>query len=76
QMARSPSPGLVVAVSDRARTLKVMARGYADLKAGKPMTPQALFPIGSLSKSFTAAALMADYDEGRFDPNRPFQAYL
>src|SRR6185295_2002313 len=35
-----------------------------------------LFAIGSISKSFTAIALMQLSDEGRFDPQAPIATYL
>lgn len=52
------TPALVVAVTDRTRTLGVIAHGYADIKAKIPATRDSLFEIGSISKSFTAIALM------------------
>ena len=69
-------PGLVVGVTDRGKTLAVFTHGYADLKARQPVTQQTLFEIGSISKSFTAIALMRAFDEGRFDPQRPVSTYL
>lgn len=74
--AASPSPGFVIAITGRNRTLKVVAHGYADLKTKTPLTPESLFEIGSISKSFTAIALMQLFDEGRFDPQAPISKYL
>jgi len=72
----STQPALVVAVTDRQRTLGVFAHGYADLKAKTPIAAASLFAIGSISKSFTAIALMQLFDEGRFDPSAPITTYL
>src|SRR5215471_3103713 len=69
-------PALVVAITDRNRTLGVIAHGYADIKTKTPATAESLFPIGSIGKSFTALALMELFDEGRFDPQAPLVNYL
>jgi CubicO group peptidase (beta-lactamase class C family) len=70
------TPALVIAVTDRSRTLGVIAHGYADIKTKAPATTESLFPIGSIGKSFTAMALMELFDEGRFDPQAPLATYL
>jgi CubicO group peptidase (beta-lactamase class C family) len=69
-------PALVIAVTDRNRTLGVIAHGHADIKTRMPATTESLFPIGSIGKSFTAMTLMELFDEGRFDPRAPFATYL
>jgi D-alanyl-D-alanine carboxypeptidase len=69
-------PALVIAVTDRNRTLGVIAHGHADIKTKAPATAESLFPIGSIGKSFTAIALMELFDEGRFDPQAPLATYL
>ena len=48
-LARMNVPGLVVGVTDREKTLRVFAHGYADLKAKQPVTQATLFEIGSIS---------------------------
>ena len=68
--------GLVVAVTDRDRMRLVATRGYADIARKQPVTPDTRFAIGSISKSFTAIALMQMADEGRFDPDAPIARYL
>jgi D-alanyl-D-alanine carboxypeptidase len=75
-LARSDTPGAVVAITDRERLLNVSAYGYADLKARIPLRTDARFPLGSISKSFTAIVLMQLSDEGRFDPAKPLSTYL
>src|SRR5438552_12680049 len=66
--AGSTSPGMVIGITDRNRTLKIGAYGYANLRSKTRITPETLFEIGSVSKSFTAISLMELFDEGRFDP--------
>jgi D-alanyl-D-alanine carboxypeptidase len=75
-VASTSAPGIVVAVTDRNHLQKVFVHGYADLKTKRPLTPNSLFLIGSISKSFTAVALMELRDEGRFDSHAPISNYL
>src|SRR3546814_14351340 len=67
---------LVVAVTDRNRMLMVASHGFADIDRRPPATPGPRFAIGSISKSFTAVALMQMADAGRFDPTAPIARYL
>src|SRR5262245_50121265 len=69
-------PALVVAITNRDRTLGVIAHGDADIKTKTPATADSMFEVGSIGKSFTAMALMELMDEGRFDPQAPLTTYL
>lgn len=75
-LASSSAPGVVVGITDRAETKKIIVSGYADLKAHTPLTSDSHFAIGSISKSFTSVALMQLADEGRFQPQAPITRYL
>jgi CubicO group peptidase (beta-lactamase class C family) len=72
----STVPGMVIGITDRSRTLKIGAYGFADLKSKSRVTAETPFEIGSVSKSFTAISLMELLDEGRFDPQAPVTKYL
>jgi D-alanyl-D-alanine carboxypeptidase len=74
--ASTAAPGMVIGITDRTRALKIGAYGFADLKSKTRVTPETLFEIGSVTKSFTAICLMQLYDEGRFDPEAPVNKYL
>ena len=69
-------PGLVLAVTDREKSLRVVPFGYADLSSGRPMQPSSMFEIGSIGKSFTNVALMQLRDEGRLHLHEPVSRYL
>ena len=58
QMALQHVPGLSLAVIDHGRTVKLKSYGKANLETGTLMTPDSVVQIGSLTKSFTAAAVM------------------
>ena len=69
-------PGLVLAVTDREKSLRIVPFGYADLASGRTMQPGTMFEIGSIGKSFTNVALMQLRDEGRLDLQAPVSRYL
>jgi len=75
-MQKYGTPGLTLALTTKDSLLYVGTFGYADIKLRTPVTEATLFQIGSVTKSFTALALMQLFDEGRFDPERPVQFYL
>jgi CubicO group peptidase (beta-lactamase class C family) len=52
------------------------ARGQADREAGKPMQPDALFRICSMTKPITSVAVMMLYEEGKFLLEDPVAQYL
>ncbi len=68
--------GAVMLVADKDKVLDVAVVGYADLAAKKPMRPDHLFWIASMSKSITAAAFMMLVDEGRVKLDDPVEKYI
>jgi D-alanyl-D-alanine carboxypeptidase len=76
ELATSAIPGLVIGVTDRHQVRMVIVHGDADLKAHVPLTANSRLAIGSISKAFTAIALMQLAQEHRFDPNAPISRYL
>ena len=69
-------PGMAVAVTDRQELLRVSTYGLADVAAQTPVTPEMLFEIGSISKSFTSIALLQLREEGLLDLQAPVTRYL
>ncbi len=69
-------PGIAIAVTNRERTLRVATYGYADIAARTPVTPDTLFEIGSIGKSFTSIVLLQLHDAGRLDLHAPVTRYL
>jgi len=55
---RSDAPGCVVGVKRAAATPLVRSYGAADLEHGVPNMPDTVFEAGSVSKQFTAAAIL------------------
>ncbi len=52
------------------------ALGYADLEHRVAATSETRFPIASLTKPFTGAALVKLHEEGRIDFDAPIQRYV
>ena len=67
--------GAVVVVQDGA---VVMAKGFGsrDLETGKPSTPDTIFGIASLTKSFTSLALLMLEAAGELRLEHPVRKYL
>jgi len=75
-LERSIAPGVSVALTDREQTLHVAGIGHADPVARIRVEPGHLFQIGSISKSFTAIALLREWEAGRLDLHAPVTEYL
>lgn len=68
--------GAVTLVASEDKILDVETIGYADLATKQPMRPDTLFWIASMSKPFTATALMMLVDEGKVRVDDPVEEYL
>ncbi|MFC1634025.1 serine hydrolase domain-containing protein [Planctomycetota bacterium] len=68
-------PGLSIAVVDREGIL--WTAGFGRTGRGKqPVTPETLFSIQSMSKTFTAVAVMIAVQDGLVDLDTPIATYL
>ena len=64
-MAEWRIPGVAIAVVRRGEGPLLRCWGKRDIGAGAPMAPDTVFPICSVTKSFTATALALLVDEGQ-----------
>lgn len=62
----SEAPGFALSIVKEDSLLYQHAFGYADTEAGIPYTNQTVQPLGSVSKTFVAAALVRAIDLGYF----------
>lgn len=74
-MADNYPPGMMVAVATRDRVF-VKAYGLADWETGAPATPDTLFRIASISKTFVWTSVMMLVDEGKLDLGADVNGYL
>jgi len=70
------TPGLALGLTDRARPLATIVRGWANIDASSPVQPGHRFQIGSISKGFTAMAVLREVEAGRIDLDAPVTDYL
>lgn len=73
---RLATPGVAIAATDRDRCLGLVLEGEADVAAGTPVAAHHRFQIGSVSKGFTALAVLQQVEEERIDLDAPVTAYL
>jgi CubicO group peptidase (beta-lactamase class C family) len=62
ELRQTGTPGAAVVVIENARP--VLARGFG-VEAGAPVSVDTVFPVGSVTKTVTAAAALALVDDGR-----------
>jgi CubicO group peptidase (beta-lactamase class C family) len=74
QMAASRIPGLAVVIVQDGQV--VLLRGYGEAGPGRPVTPQTQFYLGSVTKGFTALAVMQLVEQGKLELDAPVQRYL
>jgi CubicO group peptidase (beta-lactamase class C family) len=71
-----PCAGLAVAVIRDGTVAWFYGHGLADVAAKKPITEDTVFRIGSITKTFTAIAVMQLWEQGLVDLDAPANDYL
>jgi D-alanyl-D-alanine-carboxypeptidase/D-alanyl-D-alanine-endopeptidase len=72
----SHAPGLVYGIVADGRLVHARAFGVQDLEARRPVTADSLFRIASMSKAFTALAILKLRDEGRLSLDALAETYV
>ncbi len=75
-MADGPIAGLSVVVAQGRRIVHAKGYGYTDLENELLASPETVYPVGSITKQFTAAAVMQLVEEGRLRLGDPITRYL
>lgn len=75
-LAAHEAAGAVTVVVTKDRVLHLEASGFADLATGKPMQPDSLFWIASMTKPITAVAILLLQEDGKLDVAAPVARYL
>ena len=68
--------GGVVLLARHGKIAHLGAYGMMDVEAGKPMTPDTIFRIASMTKPITSVAVMMLYEEGHFRLNEPVSRFI
>jgi len=75
QMNNLGIPGVALGIVQDGQIVHLQGFGVAD-SSGRRVTPQTPFVIASLTKSFTALAVMQLVEEGKINLDAPVQTYL
>jgi CubicO group peptidase (beta-lactamase class C family) len=75
-VADGRTAGVSFAVTRGGKPLAGGAHGFADLENRVPAAPDSVFAIGSLTKTFTAAAVLALADDGKLSLDEPLSRWL
>jgi D-alanyl-D-alanine carboxypeptidase len=76
EMKSQGIPGMTVAIAKNGVILYTQGYGYADLNTHQPMPADAEMQIGSITKQFTATAILQLQDTGQLDIDRTVISYL
>lgn len=69
-------PGMVWGVVMDGRLVHARGAGVQDVESRRPVTPDSLFRIASMTKSFTALSILKLRDEGKLALDAPAETYV
>ena len=76
EMQKRRIPGLALAVVRNGTVVKMKGYGLANLDHDVPVTPDTVFELASVTKQFTAAAIMTLVEEGKVQLDDPILWHL
>lgn len=76
EMARSSTPGAVVAVISGDKVVFTKAYGYSNLETKAPLTTDMIFRLGGPSTLFTSLAFLTLAEQGKIDLQKPLGTYI
>ena len=75
-MSVNDVPGISVSLVHNNEIAYQNGFGYRDVLNKKPVTPKTVWPIASITKSFTAVSAFQLVEQGKLDLNKPIKEYL
>jgi CubicO group peptidase (beta-lactamase class C family) len=75
-MANWKVPGVAIAIVKDGKVILSKGYGLRDVKNNLPVTTNTMFPIASITKSFTVATLASLASEGKLSWDKPVRDYL
>jgi CubicO group peptidase (beta-lactamase class C family) len=69
-------PGMAAVIANRDGIVWTAGIGLADVAAGTPATPDTLFRVASISKTFVALSVLKLVEEGRLDLDAPVKSLV
>ena len=76
EATQGDSPGAAVLVAKDGEILYQKGFGFANLEESIPVTPETKFRIGSITKQFTAAAILKLQEDGLLSVNDPLSKFI
>ncbi len=76
EMKRRQIPGLALTVIKSGKVIKMKGYGLASVELNVPVTPDSVFELASLTKPFTATAIMLLVEEGKVGLDDKISKYL
>ena len=76
ELTRTKAPGAQLAIVWKNQVILSRAYGIADRSAGAPMTAETRIPIGSITKSFTSAAVLREVASGTLRLDAPVAEFF
>jgi len=70
------APGCVILVASKDQIIYRKAFGLADTKTKKPMQPDMIFRLGSMTKQYTAIAILQLVEQGKVKLSDSIQVYV
>jgi CubicO group peptidase (beta-lactamase class C family) len=75
-IAKNEIAGAITVVVSKDKTVHLETTGFADVATKRPMTPETLFWIASMTKPVTGTAILMLQDEGKLNVADPVAKYL
>ena len=69
-------PGAAVIVTENGKTVYAAGRGLADIERKTPIGPSTIFRMGSITKQFTAAAVLRLAEQGKLSLDDPLSKFV
>jgi D-alanyl-D-alanine carboxypeptidase len=76
EMKKRLIPGLALVVIQNGEVIKTKGYGFANLEHEVPVTPDTVFELASVTKQFTATAVMLLVEDGKIKLDDPIVEYL
>ncbi|MEA2942378.1 MAG: hypothetical protein QOD09_2907 [Bradyrhizobium sp.] len=76
EVATGKIPGAMVLIKQHGQQVYFKTFGVSDPDTGRPMTPDTIFPLHSMTKTITSFAAMTLVDQGRLKLDDPVAKYI
>ncbi|WP_231833704.1 serine hydrolase domain-containing protein [Pyrococcus horikoshii] len=76
KMSEKKVPGISISIIKDGEVIYAKGFGYRNVEAKLPSTPETIYGIGSITKSFTALAIMKLAEEGALSLEDPVEKYV